>query len=358
MPKSNQARHGSVTTLILVLLLLAAGVFLWFARIMDVQAPTPMGPVSSEPFLEISSTQVVATTVSYTQADQDELASFLIAQELAALAASHPMLQVGDVADLRQANGVVGRGEILSMDTQYLVQRQGSLTNQLTITSLDAWVRLRADQALREEWVRYRAYALARSELAGLGSNPPLVSTNTAALSAGDPQALNEQGMRYVTGRDVPADPGRGFFLIYQAAWEGWPAAQHNLGILYLRGLAVEPNLEEGLRWISLAARQGWKPAQTFLDEKKVAWDRAQNLATECENRIQVAQADARARLASTKTATVSTASQVLGRPLRPDGHSAADFKLRYFWWRDEAEPAFNVTYGPQGQRHLHLPRP
>jgi|GEM_PF-4061371 TPR repeat protein len=358
MNRHNQAQHGGVLSILLVAILLAAGVFMWFARIMDVPAPVVPGTVTTEPFLELDSPQVVDTSVTYTLADEDELSAFLTGQEQAALDQSQPLRRVGETVELRQASGVVGRGEILALDDQVLVQQQGSLTNQITLASLDAWDRLRADTRLRAQVVRYRARSLARYELAQLGQRPVLASTNTEAVAAGEPAALHELGMRHITGREVPADPGLGFFLIYQAALDGWPAAQHNLGILYLRGLAVGQNIEEGLRWICLAARNQWRPAQAFLDEKKVAGERSQALAIEREKLVQDMNAAAQARLATTKKETLAATFAVSGRPLRPNGHTFADFKLRYYWWRPEAEPAFEVSFDPQGRRHIHLPRP
>jgi TPR repeat protein len=358
MNRHNQAQHGGVLSILLVAILLAAGVFMWFARIMDVPAPVARGTLTAEPFLDLDSPQVVDTSVTYSMADEEELAAFLIAQEQATLEQGQPLLRVGETVELRQARGVVGRGEILALDDQVLVQQQGSLTNQLPLSSLDAWDRLRADVALRTQVVRYRARALARHELTSLGQRPTVISTNAEAVTAGEPPALNELGMRHITGRESPADPGLGFFLIYQAALDGWPAAQHNLGILYLRGLAVGQNIEEGLRWICLAARNQWKPAQVFLDEKKVAGERSQALATEREKFVQDLNAAAQARLAAIKNETLAAAFQASGRPLRPNGHTFADFKLRYFWWRAEEEPAFEVTFDPQGRRHIHLPRP
>lgn len=358
------SRSGSALLVLVVLIGLAVAVFMWFAKTMDVSPP--LDPASrptsgAEPFLELGTTQAVVTVTEYSPEDLRELTEFLVAQEMAALDRSVPPVAAGQTVDLRQLNGVVGRGEIMALEGMDIIQIQGSLTNRISLSNLDAWDRLRADRGLREKVTHYRALGLARRELLALGQ----LASNTVndadslrlAADSGEADAQNELGMLHVLNRTPAADPGLGFFLIYQAALAGLPAAQYNLGVLYLRGSAVGQNPEAGARWICLAARNKWKSAQDFLNEKKVTAERANALANEQEKSLNAEMAAANNRLETLKTQTRDAALQTAGRTYRPEGITYADFKLRYFWWRSESEPNFNTWFDPQGHRHITLPR-
>lgn len=357
-------RAGGALLVLVVMIGLAMAVFMWFAKTMDVSPPldpTARPTSGAEPFLELGTTQAVVTIIEYSPADLSELTTFLLTQERAALDRSVPAVTVGQTVDLRQFSGVVGRGEIVAMDGTDILQIQGSLTNRVPLASLDAWDRLRTDTTLREKVAHYRALASARRELLALGQLPSNTVSDadslTVAAEAGDADAQNELGMRHVIGRTPNANPGLGFFLIYQAALEGLPAAQYNLGVLYLRGSAVGQNPEAGARWVCLAARNKWKSAQDFLNEKHVTTERANALANEQEKSVNAEMAAANARLETLRTQTRDAALQAAGRTYRPDGITYADFKLRYFWWRSEAEPTFNTWFDQQGHRHITLPR-
>ena len=356
---TNNRRTGGVMTGMLLFVLLVLAVFLGFSKMADLPDANPdaAAPKSAEPFLELNSPQIVETIAEYTVADLQALAAVLLPIEQAEQARITPLLVVGDEATLRQLNGVIGRGKILALDDAEVVMEQGSLTNRLAISALDARDRLRADPALRARVVNLQAVALARAELETLGSFPAVPyddpTTLQSAVDAGEIKAQNEYGMRLVLSRETGSDSGLGFYLIQQAAQRGLAAAQHNMGVLYARGLAVGQHRESAAKWFSLAARNQWKQAQDFLTENKVPGDRinawADELGTGLSNQWNAAQA----RLAGLKAKTVETALQVPGRIYRPDGHSPTDFKLRYYWWLADQNPNLRQWFDEQGRRHL-----
>lgn len=356
---TNNRRSGGVLAGMLLFILLVLAVFLGFSRMADLPETNPDAGAAktAEPFLELSSTQIVETVAEYTVADLKALAAFLLPVEQAEQARITPLLAVGDEATLRQLNGVIGRGKILALDAGEVVIEQGSLTNRLAITALDARDRLRADPALRAQVVNFQALALARAELESLGSFPAVTyndaATMQSAVEAGEIKAQNEWGMRLVLSREAGSDPGLGFYLIQQAAQRGLAAAQHNMGVLYARGLAVGQHRESAAKWFSLAARNQWKQAQDFLNENKVPGDRVNAWADEMATGLSNQWSAAQARLAGLKAKTVETALQVPGRTFRPDGHSPTDFKLRYYWWLADQEPSLRQWFDEQGHRHL-----
>ena len=356
---TNDRRSGGVLTGMLLFVLLVLAVFIGFSRMADLpDTNAESGAVkTAEPFLELNSAQVVETIAEYTLADLQSLAAFLLPVEQAEQARVTPLLNAGDEATLRQLNGVIGRGRILALTEGDVVLEQGSLTNRLAISALDARDRLRADPKLRAQVVNFQAIALARAELESLGSFPAVPFNDPAtlqdAVQAGEIKAQNEWGMRLVLSREAGSDSGLGFYLIQQAAQRGLAAAQHNMGVLYARGLAVGQHRESAAKWFSLAARNQWKQAQDFLNENKVPADRvnawADELATGLTNQWSAGQA----RLAGLKAKTVEAALQVPGRTYRPDGHSPTDFKLRYYWWLADQHPSLRQWFDEQGRRHL-----
>ena len=353
------SRSGGVLTGMLVFILLVTAVFLGFSRIADLPPtdPTSSAEKTAEPFLELNSPQVVETIAEYTQDDLRTLTDLLSVQEKDELDRAMPSLRVGDEATLRQLNGVIARGKILALDPQEATLEQGSLTNRIPINTLDARDRLRADPALRAHVSHLQALALARAELETLGSFPAVEFADPASMQnaaqAGEFKAQNEWGMRMILSRETGTDTAQGFYLIQQAAQRGLPAAQHNMGVLYARGLAVGQHRESAAKWFSLAARNQWKQAQDFLNENKVPADRVNAWADEMGAALSNQWNTAQARVATLKAKTLETALQVPGRVYRPDGHSFTDFKLRYYWWMADQQPALRQWFDAQGRRHI-----
>lgn len=80
------------------------------------------------------------------------------------------------------------------------------------------------------------------------------------------PEAENELGLFYLSGKLASADTAAGVAWLTRAAQGGYPQAQNNLATLYERGAAgVTRNLENAGQLYSLAANQGHGPATLAL---------------------------------------------------------------------------------------------
>ncbi len=86
------------------------------------------------------------------------------------------------------------------------------------------------------------------------------------AASGNLPEAQNELGLFYLSGKLIAADGVAGVAWLTKAAQSGYPQAQNNLATLYERGAAgVERNLENAGQLYTLAANQGHGPATLAL---------------------------------------------------------------------------------------------
>lgn len=80
------------------------------------------------------------------------------------------------------------------------------------------------------------------------------------------PEAQNELGLFYLSGKLAATDVAAGVAWLTKAAQGGYPQAQNNLATLYERGAAgVERNLENAGQLYTLAANQGHGPATLAL---------------------------------------------------------------------------------------------
>jgi TPR repeat protein len=87
-----------------------------------------------------------------------------------------------------------------------------------------------------------------------------------AAASGNLPEAQNELGLLYLSGKLAIADSPAGVAWLTRAAQGGYAQAQNNLATLYERGAAGLPqNLENAGQLYSLAANQGSGPATLAL---------------------------------------------------------------------------------------------
>lgn len=86
-----------------------------------------------------------------------------------------------------------------------------------------------------------------------------------AAANGNLPEAQNELGLLYLSGKLALADSAAGVAWLSRAAQGGYPQAQNNLATLYERGAGVPQNLENAGQLYSLAANQGHGPATLAL---------------------------------------------------------------------------------------------
>lgn len=354
------SRQGGSSTILLVCLALIIGISIWFSKMVDMPASkggAASGPEAPEPFLELGTTVVVPTIPEYTLDDLREWAGVLLPHERTFLDQQVALIVPGQTVDVRQVNGMVGRGEILEVGSNDLVQVQGSLSNRMPFTQLDPWDRLRVDAALRGDLAHHRARALAREELATLGVLPAVSNSGPGDLSisveAGEDKAQLELGLRYILGRGMEANPSLGFFLVHLAAQRGLPAAQQQMGLLYLNGRAVGRSREAGLRWMALSAWKGWKPADDYLAENKLSREQWEPLAKEMEKGLSKELEAGAARRQTVKQELVDQAVAAADWTYRPDGLQPGDFRIRYYWWRPADAPGFRSWFDEQGRRHL-----
>jgi hypothetical protein len=284
--RSQQA--GGTLTVILLALVLAYAVYYSMASRMR-KPPTPPAP---EGFYAMGEQPPVEPEPPPVFAPEDILmaAETFKEEEGTLFDQRMPPVTVGQTVDLRLINGQVARGEVTEISSNQLAVFQNSTTNRILFSQLDTWERLRVDPSLRTAAIHFRSVTLARAELLTLGTLAEITFTNlesmTLAAEAGDAKAMDELGMRLLAGRGLPADPGRGFSMVYLAAQTEYAPAQHHVGVLTYQGTAVAPNPTTGLRWISLAARADYKPAQEFLTQQRIEQTRLNGLAMEQQRSV------------------------------------------------------------------------
>jgi FOG: TPR repeat, SEL1 subfamily len=79
---------------------------------------------------------------------------------------------------------------------------------------------------------------------------------------AGNAKAQHELGIRYLTGKDMPADTVKGAYWIKKAADQNLTAAQYNYGILLINGWGVDWNPYEAFKLFYYAAMDGMPQAE------------------------------------------------------------------------------------------------
>jgi TPR repeat protein len=82
---------------------------------------------------------------------------------------------------------------------------------------------------------------------------------------AGNAKAQHELGIRYLTGKDMPADTIKGAYWIKKAAEQKLTAAQFNYGILLINGWGVDWNPFEAFRQFYYAAMDGMPQAEYVM---------------------------------------------------------------------------------------------
>lgn len=86
-----------------------------------------------------------------------------------------------------------------------------------------------------------------------------------SAANGNLPEAQNELGLLYLSGKLAVADSAAGVAWLARAAQSGYAQAQNNLGTLYERGAGVTQNIENAGQLYSLAANQGHAGATLAL---------------------------------------------------------------------------------------------
>lgn len=87
-----------------------------------------------------------------------------------------------------------------------------------------------------------------------------------AAANGNLPEAQNELGLLYLSGKMAVADPSAGLAWLTRAAQSGFPQAQFNLAVLYDRGAGGLPrNIGNAAQLYTAAANQGHGPATLAL---------------------------------------------------------------------------------------------
>lgn len=101
------------------------------------------------------------------------------------------------------------------------------------------------------------------------GEKPDLLTGYKYLLAAANgnlPEAQNELGLFYLSGKLALADSSAGVAWLTRAAQGGYAQAQNNLATLYERGAAgITQNLENAGQLYSLAANQGHAPSTLAL---------------------------------------------------------------------------------------------
>lgn len=75
--------------------------------------------------------------------------------------------------------------------------------------------------------------------------------------NSGDPAALHELGLRYLTGQGFTADTAKSFELIRKAAEKNYLLAHYNMAVYYHNGWGVDWNPFNGFKHFQYAAEQG-----------------------------------------------------------------------------------------------------
>lgn len=86
-----------------------------------------------------------------------------------------------------------------------------------------------------------------------------------SAANGNMPEAQNELGLLYLSGKLAVADTAAGVAWLTRAAQGGYPQAQNNLATLYERGAGVTQNIENAGQLYTLAANQGHGSATLAL---------------------------------------------------------------------------------------------
>lgn len=87
----------------------------------------------------------------------------------------------------------------------------------------------------------------------------------TKEARSGNAKAQHELGIRYLTGKDMPADTIKGAYWIKKAADQNLTAAQYNYGILLINGWGTEWNPFEAFKLFYYAAMDGMPQAEFVL---------------------------------------------------------------------------------------------
>lgn len=98
---------------------------------------------------------------------------------------------------------------------------------------------------------------------------PPVVENQNEALrrlaAAGNVDAMEELGRRYIQGAGVAPDAAEGAKWMLRAAEKGSPRAMFNAGVMYERGFEVPKDMAKAVEWYRKAVAAGVPMAQHNL---------------------------------------------------------------------------------------------
>ena len=122
-----------------------------------------------------------------------------------------------------------------------------------------------APQAARLQEVETHHIAEAYPNFQNLEYTPQAVQWMEAQVAQGNRFAQANLGFLYCKGIGVPANYGKSFQLLSQAANQNLALAQVFLGQLYVEGKGVTASPRKGFEWVQKAARQGLAIGQFVL---------------------------------------------------------------------------------------------
>jgi hypothetical protein len=187
-----------------------------------------------------------------------------------------PMLKDGHELDCRLLDGMVAKGTISAVETNALLLRKSTGTEQkLPFALLDPATRVSVDEQYRDDWSWSLATVEARNEIAGEGIEIPVFRCGNSeefgrALNCGDPEAHCIAGIQCLSGTKRQKDPAYAYLHLRISAMQNNAKSQYHLGAMIYNGHGMAPNIPQGLSWISLSASQGYAPAARFLTQHKI----------------------------------------------------------------------------------------
>lgn len=293
-------RSGGAATIIIVCLLAAAAIYFWLSANVGsgrrgpavqapvVETPAPEPDATSTGFARYGSAESDAAVAAEHARNVRSNAVVALRARIEAMGAAVraeldenvPVLQPGDVVELRLTNGVISRGTVVTVAPDGLVLAGEDRTHAIELAALELPMSMRINADLRETWTHHRAAILARADLVTNGYETLRAGTNETedtamAASLGDTPSVLRAGLDLLAQSPLPwTDAARGYLMVRAAAQAGDADAQAALGQLILRSTRWGAGPQEGIAWIASAAAAGNGPAQRMLEA------RGQNAAT------------------------------------------------------------------------------
>ncbi len=130
-------------------------------------------------------------------------------------------------------------------------------------------IKLYPSESLRQETLRRMEDAASGFSPLSQGFYDRMTLTGTKEVSQqigqNDPDAENQQGLRYLKGDHIKKDYEQAVCMFYSAARQGHGEAANNLGLCYANGWGVETDLVQAAEWFLKSAERGYVKAQNNL---------------------------------------------------------------------------------------------